>query len=135
MAYTKWTPERDEIVRKLWPTHGGDWDGWSEALGMKVTPNSVRTHASQIGCANRKPGKRPYSAEEERELLAIAKWFGKRHKRPLGSIARKLEALNRRSGVADRFNREIMDVSCADTTSGRNETEPAGTKRNQPQSL
>lgn len=93
----KWTPERNEVFARLWPTHGANWDGWKDALDLDFHPSvhQLYDHASAIR-VTRKRGINPYSDEEERELERILDWYCKRHDRTLGSVSRKVSAIYQR---------------------------------------
>ena len=93
----RWTPERDEVFVRTWPTHGANWDGWKEALDLKFQPSvhQLYDHASALRVSHKR-GKRPYSDDEERELERIIDWYCERHNRTIGSVSRKVSAIYQR---------------------------------------
>ena len=92
---SRWTPERDETLRRLWPSHNAKWEGWCDALGMNVTPNSIYRRTCMLGL-NKKRRRNPNSEDEERELVLLGDWYCKRHNRTFGSVVRKLDQLETR---------------------------------------
>lgn len=103
-----WTPERDEAFARMWPTHGANWDGWKEALGLDFQPSvhQLYDHASALRVSHKR-GKRPYSDEEERELERLIDWYCERHDRTIGSVSRKVAAMcQRRRYMAARASGE-----------------------------
>ena len=101
-----WTDERKEAFRRLWPTHGSNWDGWKEALDLPYHPtvNQLYKMASELD-VHYKRGCNPYTDEQERELERIIEWYCKRHGKTFGSVTRKLATINRRRYVESKSAR------------------------------
>lgn len=87
----RFTAAEDAALRRLFPEHGADWDGWADALpGRSV--DSIRNRAGRIGVrkAVRKDG---WTAEEDAELR---RWYPSKGPRWAGWAA----VLHGRSGRA-----------------------------------
>lgn len=95
----RWTPERDETLAELWPTHKASWDGWSEALGFPATPSAIYSRACKLGLNNKR---RPYSEQEEELLVRIVERYCDMTGKTFGSVVRKLDQIQAKRYATER---------------------------------
>lgn len=68
-AGERWTPEEDEAIRKFFPQHGADWDGW-ERLVPGRTRSAIKGRANRL-CVRTDdaPVRRNWTADEDAALM------------------------------------------------------------------
>ena len=107
-----WTRAELDALRRLYPSHGRNWDGWARLLPGR-TPDAMVAMANKLGCPRLRDALRGFSRADAacaaRHLRAMAEETGHTTSQCAALVGVALAAANERDGNRAGRGRALSD--------------------------